>query len=109
MTNEQQPAVTVVRLPRAEVKRSVSPGMFADVCDAEAEFTTPGAALEVTFSAVLSADQVAQVQDRLLTTDTDQEEARATIRDLLGDGCCALCEATARYVLGDPTGETGGP
>lgn len=109
MTNEQQPAVTVVRLPRAEVKRSVSPGMFADVCDAEAEFTTPGAELVATFAAVLDEDTIARIRDRLLTADTDQEEARATIRDLLGDGCCALCEATARYVLGDPTGETGGP
>ena len=101
MTNEQQPAVTVVRLPRAEVKRSVSPEMFDDLCDVAAGFTIVGAALVVTFDADLDEATTARVRDRLLTADATQEQARATIRELMGSGCCDLCEAVARYVLGD--------
>lgn len=101
MTIGQQQDVTVVRLPRAVVKRSVSPGMFADLGDTDAEFTIVGAELVATFAAVLDEDTIARIRDRLLTADTAQEEARATIRELLEPGCCDLCVATARYVLGD--------
>lgn len=93
--------MTSVQLPTSAVKRSVSPEMFDDLCDVAAGFTIVGAALVVTFDADLDEATTARVRDRLLTADATQEQARATIRELLEPGCCDLCVATARYVLGD--------
>lgn len=94
--------VTEVRLPTAQVVASVSPTMFADLCEGEPEFTRDGDLFVVTLPCVLDDAAVATVRDRLLSSDVGREEQRAAIRALLGTGSCDLCEFVAKYVLGDP-------
>ena len=93
---------TEVRVPFVEVVADVSPTMFADVCDGETVFTREGDVFVATLPAALDADAVAVVRDRLQSEDAGREQQRADIRALMVTGCCDLCEALARFVLGDP-------
>lgn len=96
---EQQQTTVAVKPQRADV----DPATFADLTDVPVSSVAwvDGGLLAVTFDGLLDAATVARVRDRLLTTDADQEAGRAEIRSLMAEGCCALCEAVARYVLGD--------
>ncbi len=94
----------------AAAGREVSPLMFMGVTAAAWEYTIEGGYFTVTFDADLDAVTVTAVRDLLVTSDATREQQRAEMRELLATGGhCPLCEVLARYVLGDPTGETGGP
>ena len=86
------------------LRQGVTADLFADITTVAVTVGSWCAeGLPVTFDAVLDAATTARVRDRLLSVDAAQEAQRVAIRSELDSGCCALCEATARYVLGDPT------
>jgi hypothetical protein len=105
-------AHTVVSVPVADMERSVSPTLFADLTDAAPEFGGDRVHYTVTFDAELTAGQVEAVRNRLLTKDEAQETERLA---LLGHLAALRTEGTdpdlyvvladtLAYLLGEPEG-----
>lgn len=94
-------STTEVTVPLASVVRSVSPGMFADLCNVEPEFTRSGDMFTVTLACDLDVAATTTVRDRLLTANSEQEAERAAIRALIDADPSPLAQALARNWLGD--------
>lgn len=73
--------MTTVIVSTADLRRSVSPNMFADVAPGVAwSMAGGGTTLEVSFATELDAATVRAVTDRLRTSDAAQEAARQAVR-----------------------------
>lgn len=77
--------MTTVRVLAADLRRPVSPDMFADVIEAEPAFAAVGGLFEVSFTVVLDDGQARTVRDRLLTCSPQHEAGRVALRVLRDD------------------------
>lgn len=100
--------MTTVSVPAADLRRSVSPDMFADITDTAPVFGGEGGEFTVSFGTVFDDATVARIRDRLITSGDDQETARqvlaghlAALRDPGADpDLYSVLADTLAYLLG---------
>lgn len=101
--------MTTVSVLAADLRRPVSPDMFADITEAAPAFAAVGGLFEVSFTVVLDDGQARTVRDRLLTYSPQHEAKRVALRVLRDDADAggideirAAAVGAINYLLGEP-------